>query len=711
MSMKQKNKRSQHRANVMACYWAYLLHLSMPLAGMDIGSDTAVTRFNTQVTINDGDRVAGFAALNGGFSINGSGATGTFDSFFQVSGPLAFNAGTLILSQDLDVANASSIGPLGNIVGNFHTLDLGYTITVLPDISAVDNCEIFFVDDIAASSNIETVSFSFDSNYIASGNDGASDIFVYEFNGSTLTLVDTESPPGAAREINVLRWHPSAYFLAMGREAGTDSELFMYSFDTGTQTLTQVDSISLGGSVQAIAWHPDGDFIAVGTDIDASEIILYPVSGGGILGTPVTLNITPNRDVQEESMDFDPTGDYFGVGLNTSAANPTVLVYEFTKIPLGATLNASAVSANTVSGLSWNQVTTDIIAVGQLGSTGDRVIAYEHDAVGGTLTQVASITDYSIGTGNLAWKPDADCLAVGVQDTGAMGQIRSYAYDSEVPSFFVATVVDRPDDVEAVSWAPNGGYVAFGEDATSITSVYRASSFLSDCLNFSDIRINLNSDVQVNNSCILFSGLNTINGGGNTLDLRATSSFIIDSNSSLRFENIYLRGLGETGVHGVDTTSTVTLRDTVVILDSDFTFTEGKMIVQADVTLMGDDKEFKYQSNAVSTIDSFSRFIVNKGTTFSYEPTISNQDLLQFEDSTAKFVLNGGTLHATTVGLNLIQGTFCVDRASFLTSDATTTIEAITFGDNSSASNNLNLKISPAASLEVSLGILVWANV
>jgi len=283
------------------------------ILAMDIGSDTAVTRFNNQVTINNGDRVAGFAALDGGFSINGSTATGTFDSFFQVSGPLAFNAGTLILGQDLHVANASSIGPLGNIVGNFHTLDLGYTITVLPDISPVDSCELFFVNDAAASGNIETVSFCFDSVFIASGNDGVSDIYVYEFNDPTLTLVDTVSPPGAAREINVLRWHPSAYLLAMGREAGTDAELFIYSFNTGTKTLTQVSSVSLAGSVQAIAWHPDGDHIVVGTDINASEIILYPVSPLGVLGTPVNINITPDRDVQEESVDFSPSGDYFGV--------------------------------------------------------------------------------------------------------------------------------------------------------------------------------------------------------------------------------------------------------------------------------------------------------------------------------------------------------------------------------------------------------------
>lgn len=692
-------------------FGGYLLCLTVSAMGMDIGSDTAVTRFNNQVTINDGDRIAGFAALDGGFSINGSTVSGTFDSFFQVSGPLAFNAGTLILGQDLRISNVSNIGPLGNIEGNFHTLDLGYTITRLPDASDVDNCELFFVNEATASSNMETVSFAFDSTYIAAGNDGVSDIFVYEFVDPNITLVDTVSPPGAAREINTLRWHPSAYFLAMGREAGTDAELFIYSFDTGTQTLTQVDSVDLGGSVQALAWHPDGDFLVAGTDIAGSELILYPVDGSGMLGTPVNVNITPNRIVQEESLDFNETGDYFGVGLNTSGAEPTVLVYEFTKAPLGATLNASVLSANTVAGLSWNQSDVDIIAVGQLGTTGDRVIAYEHDAGGGTLTQVAAITDFAINAGNVAWNPAGVCLAVGVGDNGAGGQIRSYVYDQNAPSFQVATIVDRPNDVEAVSWAPNGGYVTFGEDATSIVSVYRVSSFIPGCVNFSDLQINLSSNVDVHDTCILFSGLNVINGQGNILDLNMTSTFIIDSNASLRLENMYLRGLGETGIHGIDATSTVTLRDTVFVLDTDFTFTEGKFVVQGESEIQGLNKEFKYQSDATSTIDSFSRFIINSGTTFSYEPLIADQTLLQFADPTAEFMLNGGTLHVTNVGLNLTGGTFSVDRASFLTNDGISAMQGIIFGDNSSASNNMQLNLEPAACLQINSGFFVWANI
>ncbi|EKD48457.1 MAG: hypothetical protein ACD_64C00305G0002, partial [uncultured bacterium] len=45
----------------------FILFSAMHSLCVDIGSDTAVTRFNAQQLIQDGDRVAGFAWLTGGF--------------------------------------------------------------------------------------------------------------------------------------------------------------------------------------------------------------------------------------------------------------------------------------------------------------------------------------------------------------------------------------------------------------------------------------------------------------------------------------------------------------------------------------------------------------------------------------------------------------------------------------------------------------------
>ena len=81
---------------------ALLLLLSLNIViAVDIGSDTAVTRFSTQQVLDDGDRIAGFAALEAGFSLASMSTAVTFDSFFPVSGAVALSGGTLSLNLDL----------------------------------------------------------------------------------------------------------------------------------------------------------------------------------------------------------------------------------------------------------------------------------------------------------------------------------------------------------------------------------------------------------------------------------------------------------------------------------------------------------------------------------------------------------------------------------------------------------------------------------
>jgi len=103
----------------------------------DIGSDTAVTRYNSQQTVNDGDRIAGFASLQGGFKFFDSSVTGTFDSFFPVSGEVDLDGGTLILDRDLVFNDGASIKQLGNITGQNHCIKLAPSITQIPLVPSV----------------------------------------------------------------------------------------------------------------------------------------------------------------------------------------------------------------------------------------------------------------------------------------------------------------------------------------------------------------------------------------------------------------------------------------------------------------------------------------------------------------------------------------------------------------------------------------------
>lgn len=124
------------------CYLFVFFYTPLCIA-ITIGSDTSVNRFNTQQTLNTGDRVAGFAWLVGGFMLNDSTVTATFDSFFGVSGNVNFRGGTLRLNRDLVLDNITTISTLGGIDGRNFMLDLSENLEFLPTATATAGCPTF----------------------------------------------------------------------------------------------------------------------------------------------------------------------------------------------------------------------------------------------------------------------------------------------------------------------------------------------------------------------------------------------------------------------------------------------------------------------------------------------------------------------------------------------------------------------------------------
>ncbi len=158
--------------------------LNSSVKGADIGSDTSVTRFNTQQIIQNGDRVASFAALEGGFMFVDETVTATWDCFFPVSGDLDFNGGTLYLNRDLVIKNVSNIVSFGNIIGNNHQLMLEASNSVIPtDLSQtvtintfdLSNLDIYLLDDLL----IQNININFIGDCLFNGQ------------GQTLTLSST----------------------------------------------------------------------------------------------------------------------------------------------------------------------------------------------------------------------------------------------------------------------------------------------------------------------------------------------------------------------------------------------------------------------------------------------------------------------------------------------------------------------------------------
>ena len=704
-----------------------IISLFPALRAADIGSDTSVTRISTQQVVFDGDRIAGFASLEGGFRFFGSQVNATFDSFFPVSGKIELNGGTLTLNRDLLLRNDTIFGLQGNIIGNCHAIELFSSVTCVPLLSVDEiSCGIVLTTSTSLDSDCEAVDWSFDSKFIAVGKDGRvagiDTLANYELlSNNSLVLRDSFDPAGDRTEMNDVRWRPGEYLLAVVRDEGSGDEVLTYTSSSGG-ILTLVSSATVAGDAVGCVWHLDGDILAVSTTVAANELVFYPVDMAGNLGTRTVFNITPDRIPQFESIDFSPDGNYLAVGVaDDGGTNPELLIYHFTKSPITLTLAASTIFGKDVECLDWNPTFTQFVAVGldDTGPAGELVQVQEFDPVGGTLTTRAFGVSIGGPVSAMDWRSDGQCLAVGRGLTASNHFLRTYAFDPVgTTTLRVIDELVTVDDVESVRWSPDGDFLAVGRDGIVVPDVGALFIFqnplslgLTTCFELRDVKLSFNSDIIFKNSCFKFTGHSVINGHGNVLSLNPTTTFIVGENSSLLIKDVILKGISGNQLAATDGTSTFSFQDVKMVLDGNYSFTVGRFDVIKDFEVAGDGFNFNYQTDQVSTITTYGRFILDNGVTFSYDPGIASQNLINFSDDNSELILRSATLHSTAVGLQLLKGYMQIEGLSFLSAEGPSAATGILFGDGVSAANNFCIEWLSAANLELLQGFATYDNV
>lgn len=136
-------------------------------------------------------------------------------------------------------------------------------------------------DGGGVSDTVRSVAWSPNGRYLAVGGQIAgttgNDLWVYQFNSTTQTLsalVSVGIVTPSTDVVATVAWSPDGTYLAIGGQmnSGLSNALYMYKFDPGARTLTQIASVNPDGggandSVSSIVWSPDGQYIAVGGDL------------------------------------------------------------------------------------------------------------------------------------------------------------------------------------------------------------------------------------------------------------------------------------------------------------------------------------------------------------------------------------------------------------------------------------------------------------
>lgn len=208
-----------------------------------------------------------------------------------------------------------------------------------------------------------------------------------------------------------------------------------------------------------------------------------------------------------------------------------------------------------------------------------------------------------------------------------------------------------------------------------------------------DASVIMNSPVQLNQNLRVY-GASRIVGNGYQLTLPAGVGISVIDGGSLTFEDVIINIQNSSALSCLTDNAAITLRNTTLLLSSDFTFTQGSLSFQNNVLLRGTYK-FTYSSTISSTITANAMLFFDQGLTFSYSPDRPSKNLLFMQDQSSYLYLNGCTLYSTITGLRLDSGTVFVDNNVTFTSEARNLGEAMEIG------SSLNMYILSEAVLNV----------
>lgn len=695
-------------------YAIIIIFLSSAISyAVTIGSDIAVNRFYTQQSLFSGDRVASFASLNGGFSLFGQGTTAIWDSFFPVSGPIALNAGHLILNTDLILNNIASITTLGRITGQHHTLSFCPTSTLVITQSNIDaDCTMNFLTSLGFGSTVASVAWSYDSQFLAVGtnnNGGGDELFLYSFDGTVLTL---QASVNIGATVNAVAWHPYQYNLTIASNNRGGAEVIVYDIDPLSPNLSTIlTSYEYSANARALAYHPTGNYLSLGGGNSSRELMVFPVNFDGSLNTGSAISVNLVVQVNLEALKWDPTGTYLAVGTASTGSADELRVYSLQQSPLGLTLN-STLNLGSVNSVAWHPLYSTILAIGT--ATSPRLRWYRHNPIAGTLTQVGTISTNLNGSliNKIAWGPDGECLGLVQNNSSPGSEFIIYSFD------FTATELTEFQSVEigstcgALAWAPNDNYITFGSNNNNLYVYQRAGlAFLDQCFTVSNVTIIFNNDVILQNCCLNFVENCEIHGQGFLLDMQNTATIAVGSNATLTIKDLTINGVNLNNIRCVDGTAKLILNNVIFNLTNNYNFSAGSFTVIGDFLIKGNNKTFSYLTDQTSVISQYSSLIIDSTNTFLYGPSSNTRSLLSFQDATSQLVLQSATFATTTTGIALLKGTMLIDGISYLTPSSSLLASPITFGNGVQSNNNMTINVLPAAQLIVSAGVVENKNV
>jgi len=221
-------------------------------------------------------------------------------------------------------------------------------------------------------------------------------------------------------------------------------------------------------------------------------------------------------------------------------------------------------------------------------------------------------------------------------------------------------------------------------------------------------RLKLSDNIFSQNYTMTFAGLTTIDGGGHDFNISSLDRAMdVLPGATLQICNARITGLGGAGDSGTNNLrcigpdSTLTLTNCSLVLDNNFSFTQGVFDIYDDVVLTGNKYvTFAYQSPQNLTIYTDSKLTLDRKLTFSYDSVSASKQKLVMQDESSVLYLNGCTLYSTRTGLQLEGGTVIVEDLITIRNEAQVEAEAMVF------KHTLTVDVLAGATFDLADGIV-----
>ena len=266
--------------------------------------------------------------------------------------------------------------------------------------------QLISLDAKSAGAQINSVCWAHDSEYLAAvGLNGTStnNIRVYSIDIDRTILTEVDATNEGTTELHSCSWSDSGTFLATSGERLTGKDIWIYTFNKGTGTLTLEDSILYEDPTTAVGWHPSNSYFAAG---GTTKVDLFFFNQGQ---KTITQKDSVTHGAAIYTLAWSPSGTFLAIGGVVGTGSNEIRIYEFDATAETLTLRDSVAHGATIRSVDWRQ---DGLILAVATEATNELHIYAFSPVTKTLTANSSASNGAILRG-ISWFADGTNVATG----------------------------------------------------------------------------------------------------------------------------------------------------------------------------------------------------------------------------------------------------------------------------------------------------------